>query len=349
VEAVRRMEKVREETKLPYRDLCRLTTLPYSTFMRWKGRLQRGEGLIKTPGPKKLPGLLRETIREEIARLRHGRVRTAGTGALYRRYRLHISRRALQREAKAYRRELHRREKEEMERIRWLVPGAVWAMDDTEEPLMGKIHLVQDAASRYKLSVLPETALIEGKEVAENLQTLFERHGAPLAFKRDNGSNVNHSAVDQVLWQHLVIPLNSPPHYPRYNGQVERGQREVSEAVNELPAEALPVALRRKLWARLIAAELNHRRRPCLNGQTACAVFNGGRKSMKRYNRVRRKQAYAHVVRMFTAHLNGLSRWTKRSVDAAWRRAVETWLLQEGIIAITKGKSVTPFSLNLVS
>ena len=33
---------------------------------------------------------------------------------------------------------------------------------------------------------------------------------------------------------------------------------------------------------------------------------------------------------------------TKRTVARAWRRAVETWLLQEGIIAIEKGGSVTP-------
>lgn len=346
---MRGMQKLREETGLTYRELCRLTKLPYSTLMRWRGRRRRNRELIGTPGPKKLLLPDWEGLNWEIARLCHGRRRSAGTGALCRKYRSRISRRALREKVAECRRELHRSRRRKMKRLRWLVPGAVWAMDDTLEPKMGEIHLVQDAASRYKLSVQPAPTLMKGNKVAENLEKLIERYGPPLALKRDNGGNLNHKEVEEVLWRNLIIPLNSPPHYPRYNGQVERGQREISEAVKSLPAAATASPRQHEVQARLIAQEINHRPRPCLEGQTACAVFFAGNARVKAYNRTRRKRAYREVLRLYTENLVGLAVRSRRGIKAAWRQAVETWLIQEGIIAVEKRKSVTPFSSNLVS
>lgn len=236
-----------------------------------------------------------------------------------------------------------------MKRIRWLIPGAVWAMDDKQEPKMGEIHLVQDAASRYKLSVSPSPEIWKGNEVARNLEKLIEWYGPPLALKRDNGSNLGHKEVDEVLRRNLIIPLNSPPHYPRYNGQVERGQREIGEAVRSLPAAAAAGPRQHEVQARLIAQEINHRPRPCLGGQTSCSVFFAGNARMKTYNRTRRKQAYREVMRLYTESLSGTVVRSKRGIRKAWRQAVETWLLREGIIAVEERESVTPFSSNLVS
>jgi hypothetical protein len=49
-----------------------------------------------------------------------------------------------------------------------------------------------------------------GEEVAGHLDCLFGRFGPPLFCKRDNGGNVNHAAVDDVLGDAMVIPINSP-------------------------------------------------------------------------------------------------------------------------------------------
>ena len=64
---------------------------------------------------------------------------------------------------------------------------------------------------------------------------------------------------------------------------------------------------------------------------------------MSWYNQDRRKDALEHIERMSAEIIEREGIRTKRGVAAARRRAVETWLLQEGIIAIEKGKSVTPF------
>jgi hypothetical protein len=55
--------------------------------------------------------------------------------------------------------------------------------------------------------------------------------GRPLVLKRDNGSNLNHQAVDEVLARYLVLPLKSPPHYPPYNGAIECAVRELVEKI----------------------------------------------------------------------------------------------------------------------
>jgi hypothetical protein len=67
------------------------------------------------------------------------------------------------------------------------------------------------------------------------LEQLFLHDGPPLVLKRDNGSNLNHQAVDEVLARYLVIPLNSPPHYPPYNGAMECAVRDENPPGREDP------------------------------------------------------------------------------------------------------------------
>jgi len=235
-----------------------------------------------------------------------------------------------------------------MTRIRWLAPGAVWAMDDTGTCRKGKIHHVRDAASRYDLTLLPAASL-PGKEVARNLKELIDRHGPPLVAKRDNGSNLNDWSVNEVLERYGIIPLNSPPYYPRYNGQIERGQREVGEELDAFPTKVPIVSPQGKERLAQVKETLVSRRRPCLDGRTAEEVFQSGQCRMSWYNQDRRQAALRQIRRMSAEIVEREGLRTKRARAAAWRRAVETWLLQEGIIAIEKGKSVTPFPSILVS
>jgi hypothetical protein len=94
------------------------------------------------------------------------------------------------------------------------------------------IVLFLDLASRYRFAPLFALALLGG-EIAGHLHQLFHRHGAPLFLKRDNGSNLNCSEVNDVLVAHGVIPLNSPAYYPRYNGAMENSIGQFNKAVEE--------------------------------------------------------------------------------------------------------------------
>ena len=115
----------------------------------------------------------------------------------------------------------------------------------------------------------------------------------PLVLKRDNGSNLNHQAVDEVLARYLVIPLNSPPHYPPYNGGMECAVRELKTLLVKKILASSPVPESQvQVWAEVWAHELNHRSRGCLHGQVACEVFQDAKPALKAYTLRKRKETF---------------------------------------------------------
>src|SRR5207244_5484671 len=70
----------------------------------------------------------------------------------------------------------------------------------------------------------------DGTRIALDLDLMFRKEAPPMFLKRDLGSALNCHAVDEVLERHRVLPLNSPPGYPRYNGSMERGMRDLKAA-----------------------------------------------------------------------------------------------------------------------
>ena len=224
------LTQLKRQVRWPYQRLCEYLVLPYASFRRWKHHIDRGQPALIKPGPQKVAPLELEELHVHLFRLKHGHQRSRGVGRLYRQYQDQISRRDLQALMETVRREIVQQRQAELRRITWQVPGLVWSLDNAE--LVGlpshKLHLhqVQDLASRYKFTPWVGERVL-GESVAARLEQLFLQQGPPLVLKRDNGSNLNHQAVDEVLARHLVIPLNSPPHYPPYNGGMEGAVREL--------------------------------------------------------------------------------------------------------------------------
>jgi transposase InsO family protein len=111
--------------------------------------------------------------------------------------------------------------------LRWLVPGAVWAMDLAEPPqpidgLYPYLLAVRDLASGQTLSWLP-LADATATAVIAALEPLFVTHGAPLVLKTDNGSAFVAEATADFFQSWEVLPLFSPPRTPQYNGAIEAG------------------------------------------------------------------------------------------------------------------------------
>lgn len=109
-----------------------------------------------------------------------------------------------------------------------------WTIDDcrkSDNAGSGTLHLhnLTDLCSRYKLPPIASGQLPCVEEVDGHLAHLLDRFGPPLFCKRNNGSNLNHSTVDEVLEDAWVIPINSPPYTPSYNGAIERTQREFKD------------------------------------------------------------------------------------------------------------------------
>jgi transposase InsO family protein len=260
------LERDKKETRLSLRQLCN-GQVPFASFMRWRNRQRRGLTLWQSPGPKKSALLDWSEFYPLLRRLQHGRSRTRGTGELYKQFAHAVSRRELRSLVRDYRQD----QLASMKRIDWLWSGLAWSLDATE--LDGQILIpVQDMASRYRFAPLACKRL-DGRQIAAHLEKLFVQHGAPLFLKRGNGSPFNHRQVDEVLRRFGVLPLNNPPHFPRYNGGMEKSIRDFKTAL-AARLEKNSVASELALAAEGTAHELNHRPRRCLKGRTACAVFH---------------------------------------------------------------------------
>jgi len=335
---VEQVQKARVEVNGSYGRVLKAANIPRSSFVRWRNRIAHQEPSVQTPGPKKEVQLNLDALLAEVRQLEHGRHRSFGTTPLYQARRQEVSRRQLQGLVREERVRVNAQRLAKLRKITWQVPGMAWAMDGTKIGPV-QLHQVQDLASRYKYESLV-AASVHGEQVAEHLEQLIGIHGAPLVLKRDRGSNLRHEAVQAVLEKYLIIPLDSPPRYPAYNGAIEYAQREIKELL-----EIRYPGVERILACNMAAAqELNHRPRPCLAGRTSCAVLASGCEAMKAYTRPKRKEVIDWIKKEMLAILQtmGGSSAGVRACDAAWRRAVETWLHRNGAITVSVKGRVLP-------
>ena len=340
------IEEMKGRTKMPYKMICDALHLPVGSFNRWRYRMRENLVLIKRPGPKKVEAFDFSVLDAEIRSLDHGRKRSAGTTELYRRHCFELSRRELGRMVEQVRQDLLADHRRHLRRIEWVAPGVVWAMDGTQYDvgLMGKIYLcnMQDLGSRYKFLPLAEGAYPVGEQIAEHLSKCIDRYGAPLVLKRDNEGTMNHSAVNEVLQECFILPLNSPRDYAPYNGAIEESQRELKECLQEKIASAMSNPQKHiAVYAETAINDLNHRIRPCLNDRTSCQVFfELGIKPT--FNRRKRRDIYDSIIEKVERILSAMKQSGQPIRESAWRIAVESWLKSKGYITPQIKTKVSP-------
>ncbi len=336
------IDQVRERTRLPYREICNAAKLPYPSFIRWQMRRKEDTPLVRQPGPAKVKPPDFNRLEKDIEGLSHGQNRTQGTGALYARYGSTISRRDLQRMVEMARNDLNTSHYQNLRRIQWNVPNVAWSMDPCEYKQQDaddeKVHFnhMQDLASRYKFKPMAGD-IPAGEEISGYLAATFTRFGAPLLLKRDNGGNLNHPAINGVLADYFVIPLNSPVYYPPYNGAIEKAQAELKNGL-AATLKYRPICPREHLeaYASTVEHDLNHQPRPCLKGKNSCQVFFAGRRTFSKWER---RDAYNWITDL----QNELSSDNKEvERQAAWRIAAEAWLKMKGYITVTINGKVLP-------
>jgi hypothetical protein len=326
-----RLDRARQE--FGWKELCH-RLVPCATVMRWRSRVRAGEPVVGRAGPRKQdPGLM-PGLQERIRQLDHGPRRTAGTGAMYVQCSAFISRRRF-RELVAQER---KNQTADMTRIEWLRPATVWSLDTTEYGSQKwKITPVRDLASKYQMPIPLVARQEQGEAIAAYLATLFRREGAPMFLKRDLGSPLNGYTVDSVLEQWGVLPLNSPPGYPRYNGSMERsmqdlkGELDCRRAVAQIPEVTLAMEVE------LATHALNHRRRPCLKGLTPCQVYHDPQRRVRLYQRDR-KRIYDEIFGRFWELAQDLPDQDRPTRTATWRLVVEDWLRCQGWITVRRNQ-----------
>ena len=342
---VQSIHRWREQGGPSCRRLLAAAGLPRSSFLRWQRRIRRGRPAIRTTAVRDVPALEKKSsakaaeIRTKIAGLSHGRQRSRGAPALFQTVKTWLSRRSFQILIHARRQEIAREREAACTRIEWSQPAAVWAMDPGQ---LGprRWNLVGDLASRFRFELVA-AAMLPAHAIANQLAALFARHGAPLVLKRDNGSNLAGDEVDELLDAYGVIALNSPPHYPRYNGAIEYAQRELKARVGGLTAQGL------ELDEALADAPalLNATPRPCLADHTAAEVFYSARDDFQRqFTLTRRKEIHGLIQDEASCIRDRMERCGYHAQGAAWRRAVEQWLAENGLMTVHQPQIVLPHS-----
>ncbi len=324
------------KTQIPYGAICRTLHLPLASFNRWRSRIRRDVVLLNRPGPKKVQPFDPSVLDREIRLLGHGVKRSAGTAALYRRYYYSVSRRELGWMVERVRQDLEADRRKQMRRIEWLTPGVVWAMDFTEYDLGTRkiyLHNTQDLGSRYKFLPMAGGYPI-GEEVAGYLSNQFDRYGAPLVLKRDNAGNMKHRAINEVLAESFVLPLNNPEYYAPYNGAIEESQREVKSCLRSRLMQSLAdPGEHLSAYAEAAVNDLNHQVRPCLNGRTSCqAFFESGHKPA--FTKRERREIYDWMQDRVERILSAMNQSGQAVRESAWRISVESWLRSKGHIKV---------------
>lgn len=328
------MQRIKTEFNISYNRICQGIPVGYSSVMRWAKRAVNNQKLIGTPGPRKTQNIDLENIRKELGRIKIWQKRTPGMGILREKYAERISRRELLHLVKAVRYEQQHR----MKRIEWHTPGLAWALDGAQCDA-GEYQQARDLASQYKFSPLMETC---GEGIAGYLAGIFSQYGAPLFLKRDNGGNLNHGAVNEVLAEYHVIPLNSPNYYPPYNGAIEHDQGELKQALyEELCCSAEQPGVHLPAYLKIAVGELNHKPRRSLGNLNSCRVFFD-RKEECKYTIRERNVILEWLRERAGCIIKNMKYQGAQSPSTAWRVAVEHWLRIHGHITVRINGKVLP-------
>lgn len=345
---IARIEQIKSQSGVGFSQLLRQAGIGYGRFMRWKRRIAAGELPLKSPGPIKIEPFDLGELTRKIGQLHHGKKRTHGTGKLYESYKHEVSRREFNKMVIAIRYNRMRDRVAVLNQVRWQRPDVVWAIDGTEHKagfVDEKLHVqnLQDLCSVYKFKPLTTAYMPCGEEIAGHLDYLFTSHGAPLFIKRDNGGNLNHLTVNQLLEDFMVIPINSPVMNAPYNGAVEHAQGEVKKYLHTWQDTARTTE-EFVLLAEMATNDLNHKPRRRLNGKNACRMYFGNNRI--RFTKRKRRSVYEWIKNLAVdiSERAGHDHIT----CLAWRVAAKKWLEKNDLIKVIKpGKVLPNFSLNL--
>ena len=153
---------------------------------------------------------------------------------------------------------------------------------------------------------------------------------------------MNHVAVNDVLAEFFVLPLNSPVYYAPYNGAIEEAQREMKRCLGE-KLNWSSICSREQIgpYAEAAAHDLNHRLRDCLGGRTSCQVYFGsGPKPV--FTKRERRNIYDCLMERVERILLSLNQSGQEARESAWRIAVESWLRSKGYIKVHINPKVSP-------
>jgi len=339
---VEKIEQIKAICQVSYKVLFQMIGICSATYRRWKNRIASALDPVQQSGPKPVAPLDLGRVQVEVGKLKHKSKRSHGVGKLRKTLQDAISRRDLDLLVATARREAIARKRAAQFQLDWHEPGTVWAMDIFEmklhhTPRKAYVLTVQDLATGYKFPPLATEREPRGQEITAHLKNLFLRFNKPLFLKLDNGGNLNHYSVRELLAVQGIMPLNSPAYYAPYNGAIEHTQAEFKMRLQECYGEASSLS-EFALMTELAAHDLNHSDRRKLNGQNSCLKFFG--KPRISFSKRKRKEVFEWISDLAIDIVAKSGEKKIRSV--AWRVACRKWLEKNGLVSIRKMQAVLP-------
>lgn len=298
------------------------------------------------PGPQVTTAEGLQALEGDCARLTHGTKRSKRISPLHTKYLGQVSRRDLDAKVKEARRHRNAEYRRNQRSLEWRGSGIVWAMDDTEYGAHNAkrwVHNIRDLGAQYVMEPMVTKGIASGKMVADSLEKLFKNQGAPLILKRDGGSNLCCREVDEVLAKWMVLPLTSPPYYPRYNGAVEWSQGQLKTEMERIMSETDGNIGSVDLHAKLASHSINHRNSESLRGICPCHAVAT---SKSKFTQNERRQVLRWIQMEQEIILGNMG--PEPDQRAAWRQAVTRWLTSNGLLIIKEPRCVsTTFPANV--
>jgi len=104
----------------------------------------------------------------------------------------------------------------------------------------------------------------------------------------------------------------------RYNGAEEKGIRDLKAALDQRQQHTGNVPKYLASAVEVIAYELNHRSRRCLNGRTVCAVFHDGPQHLL-WTKRQRQTTFRLLLQQFGAMIGNTTNGRHPRPATAWR------------------------------
>lgn len=339
---VEKIEQIKEIFQVSYELLFQMIGICSATYRRWKSRIANALEPVRQSGPKPVKPLDFGKVHTEMKKLEHKSKRSHGVDNFRKSLQGAISRRDLDLLIATARREAMARQKAAQCELDWLEPGTVWAMDVFEmklpyTPRKSYVLTVQDLATGYKFPPLAMEKEPRGHEVAAHLKKLFTQFDKPLFLKLDNGGNLNHYTIKELLADLGILPLNSPAYYASYNGAIEHTQGEFKVRLQECYDKANSFA-EFTLMVDLAAHDLNHSGRRKYKGKNSCLKFFG--KPRISFSKRKRKEVFEWISDLAIDIV--AKSGEKKIRSTAWRVACRKWLEENRLVSIKKLQAVLP-------
>lgn len=263
--------KAQREAGKPVADLCKTLSLPRSTMYRWEEGPSEKEGKEQ----KETPAALVWAMRDDVRRLHHVKNRTYGTATIYELYAGVMTRSVIANTIREERSRQNRIERERALRYDFSAVNVAQSADFIFVKGGGRVYRVQEEYARHILGYAHRQSW-EGPDVARFTQGIFARHGIPYVFKHDLGTEFQSGVFQALLRAHKILPLPSPPWWPRANGKHERTNRDMRQWL--LPFEEESLTEEEVLKELAVAVEDHNEVKPreILGWKTPRQVFETG-------------------------------------------------------------------------